>query len=226
MDYHTFNNYQAPEPVTGVRYSYGDFKLYRGEVTDEEKKGFYILPDLLCGGDYSGAACTRSNHRVFLRDFEHIEGVYDLYGGYGTYAIAIRADVAEENEDIKEILDSLESNSPAIDEEDVMALEQEWAEAAMKDVVSDLIRSINLDDYLPEGDYDEDIEAFASEGIEDLGLEWTYENTSAYMDTKHVQPYVEDRLLIKHCTDMPLLITRKWCCDITGSLYEQKLKGV
>jgi hypothetical protein len=143
----------------------------------------------------------------------------------GTFAIAVRMDIMEDNPEIKEVLDALESY-PALDDEAVSEIESEWETEAMKDIVHSLCNHISLEDYIPDFEPDSDIiSTLALEGIDKLNLHWYHENTSAYLDYKEVQPYVEDMLLIEHCTDLPLLINREWSCKHTNEKFITKLQG-
>jgi hypothetical protein len=210
---------------TGGCYSYGDFRKYEGEVTEALKKSLYILPELLTGSDYSGGSVERANHKVFLERFKEIEGVYSLSGGMGTFAIAVRMNIMEDNPEIKEVLDALESYA-SIDDEAVSEIESEWETEAMKDIVHSLCNHISLEDYIPDFEPNSDIIAnLAWESINELNLHWYHENTSAYLDYKEVQPYIEDMLLIEHCMDLPLLINREWSCKNTENKYREKLQG-
>src|SRR5208283_2158426 len=108
--YYTFDGEQLIKgvwepilPDTLSRFSWSDLHPYDGEVNEETLKTIYITPDLLSGGDYSNSSVVHvSNHRSFLKEFKNVEGVYDVYGAFGSFAVAIRADVAESNERIKE----------------------------------------------------------------------------------------------------------------------------
>jgi hypothetical protein len=235
MDYHVYTGvtYKKGEfhPTileTGKSYSYGDFEPYGGEVTDENKKNLFLLPEIFEGSDYAGGLCQLSNHKTFMERFKKTEGVYDLHGGFGTYAIAIRADVAESNEEIKEVLSALE-NYPVMDEDVFREIESEWEIEAMKDIVDDLCRAVHLEELLPNQEElledKEAIEQYAWDGIAWLNLEFSHENSSAWLDFKRVQPYVEDRLLIDHCPKPALLISREWSCEEVLTRYEKKLKG-
>ena len=53
----------------------------------------FVLPAYLSGSDYSGGSVTVSNHRLFIEEFGELEGVHNVYGGYSSYGVAIRADV-------------------------------------------------------------------------------------------------------------------------------------
>jgi hypothetical protein len=217
------------ELITGHSYSYGDFEVYKGEVTDEAKKHLFIRPELLSGSDYSNSgSIQKSNHRVFLKDYKDVEGVYNTHGGYGTFAIVIRADVAEENEDIKSVLDSLEDYC-LIDDEDHSNLEMEWQQIAMVDIIRDLDslldRDLELDRYIP--DFrdtvsSETIEKLAWEATENLNLNWSYENNSAYLNAESLKPYVIDMILIEYCPDLPLFVNRDWSCDKALNCYKKK----
>lgn len=215
---------------TGSSYSYGDFQEYNGVITEEKKKELFILPEHMQGSDYSGDFTNKSNHRVFIKEFGEVEGVYDLYGGFGTFAIAIRLDVAESNTEIKDILEGLDNYS-LIDEEDHSALEIESETEAFPEIISDIIREIDLEEYIPDCESiledKEAIQLIGWDGIHDLALDWVHERYTAILcdDDNKLQPYIEDRLLIEHCKDLPLLINREWSCKDTRERYKVKLSA-
>lgn len=232
--YYTFegticvNGVWEPEILeTEHSYSYGDFQEYSGEVTEALKKSLFIIPDLFTGSDYAGGSVQKSNHRSFLHLFKKVEGVYDLYGGFSTYAIAIRADVAESNLEIKDTLDALE-DYPLIDEEDHSELEIDWQGEAMPYILDDLIRILDLEEYIPEIDTiledRETLEYIVWDGINELNLDWLSEYTGVYLNnSEKLIPYVEDKLLINHCKDLPLLISRDWSCLKMENEFKEKL---
>jgi hypothetical protein len=55
----------------------------------------FVLSGLLCGSDYSGSAVEVSNRRLFLDAFGELDGIHEVYGGHGSFGIAIRLDVWE-----------------------------------------------------------------------------------------------------------------------------------
>lgn len=233
--YYTFEGIQIIKgiwkPVTlenGNSYSYGDFQEYRGEVTEALKKSLFIIPKWFIGSDHSGGALEKSNHRSFLRIFGKVNGVYELYGGFNTYAIAIRVDVAESNPEIKSTLEELE-NYPLVDEEDHSELEFEWQCEAMLNILDDIIRAIDLEEYIPDIETiledKEALEHIAWDGSNTLNLEWISETTSSFLKgTNALQSYIEDRLLIDHCKDLPLLINRNWSCNEIKEAFMNKLQ--
>jgi hypothetical protein len=235
--YYTFDGneikngvWQPIDPYDYNKLSYGDFHEFKGTVTDELLKTLYVMPDLLSGGDYCNSSEVHiSNHRIFLKEFGKVTGVHNLYGGYGTFAIAIRADIAESHEGIKETLDGLD-DYPVIDEEDMSKLRNDWEQEAVKEMVHNVQRSIenDLEEYMEDTEVDSDkIELLIWDGINDLNLDWSYESNSAYMDDDKVIPFVEDQILLERCkrTTLPLLITRQWSCKATQNKFESKLKG-
>jgi len=213
---------------TGCSYSIADFERYNGEVTKALQKSLFIQPELLAGSDYSGGVLQKSNNKSFLEQFGDVEGVYELWGGMGTYGVAVRLDVYENNKEIKGTLDSLD-DYPVIDEEAYSELEHEWDCEEMSDVVSNLCSNIDLGTYIP--DYEdlledtEKIEQYAWDAVNDLNLEFLHENNSSYIDYRKVQPYVEDMLLINNCNikKLPLLINRKWACSETEQMFKDKM---
>ena len=234
--YYTFDGEQLIKGVweliildPGSRISWSDLHPFNGEANEETLKTIYLVPDLLSGGDYSNSSEVQvSNHRSFLKEFKNVEGVYDVWGGFGSFAVAIRADVAESNEQIKETLDGLE-NYPVIDEDDMSELRNEWEQLAVQDMIHGIQNDIetSLEELIKGTDIDsEKVEFLIWDGINELNLEWSYEANSAYLDADKVLSYVEDVILIEQCKDLPLLIDRKWSCDKTQAMYEQKLKGV
>ena len=220
------NNVWEETPLeTGFAYSVADFEPYNREVTEDLRKSLFIQPELLAGSDYSGGALQMSNSKSFLEKFGDVEGVYELWGGMGTYGVAIRLDVYEDITEIKETLDGLDEY-PVIDEEALSVLENEWDCEAMNDVVSDLCNRIDLEQYIP--DYEtylensDKIEEYAWDAVNNLGIEFTHENNSSYLNYEEVKPYVEDRLLIEHCDKLPLLINREWACEENHQRYIEK----
>lgn len=239
MDYFKFTGTEIINGVwqdetleTGSRYSYRDFEAYKGEVTEALKKSLFIRPDFFSGSDYSGSTYTVSNFRTFLKEHKDIEGVYELFGDFGSYAIVIRADVAEENEEIRDTLNALE-NYPVIDDGDSSAVELEWQQEAMKDIIHDIERDLDkrtdLDEYIPnltdileKITTDNTLEQLAYEAIDTLNVEWSYEYRSAYLDADKLIPYIEDVLLIDYSPNLPLFINRDWSCDTTRNRYVEK----
>ena len=228
MPYHTYEGDRVL--VCGGRYSYGDFQQYRGEVTEALQKSLFYFSPHLEGSDYSGGTCERSNHRVFLKQFRNTDGIYNVSGGMGTYAVAIRLDVYENNQVVRDTVDSLEDYC-VLDEEDVSQLEHEWQCEAMPDILHSLCSDIDLEEYLPEFDIDntnlEALEQIVWDGINECNLNWVHEYTSAYLAPDKVQPYVEDILLLNNCTPdtLPRLINREWSCEKTRSMFMDRIKG-
>jgi len=235
--YHTYDgveyiNGQWEDTIleVGQQYPCKDFKQYTGPITEDTLSKLYIIPDLLSGSDYSGGTVNKSNYRSFMKLYKDTEGVYGLFGGYNTYSIAIRADVAESNEDIKSTLDTLE-DYPIIDDDNYNTLETEIECESLKVYISDNKNVIcrHLEEYIENIDDiidaipDEDLEQIAYDGINNLNLNWIHEPQSAYLThVEELVSYIEDRLLIDHCKELPLLINREWTCSDTNQKYKDR----
>lgn len=222
----------------GSRYSIGDFKHYQGEVSEALHKSLVIQPPQLSGSDYSGGITERSNHRTFLRQFKDVDGVYDLYGGYGTFGIAIRLDVYTTNDDIKEVIDALQDYC-LVSEDDYSELESDYEQEYISNLITELTNvfsdpeTTNIGNMIPDLsiDYEKDIGEYIEnhiwESIDALNLHFEYENSSAYIKDpdEKIKQYLEDLILIDHYKKLPLLINREWVCPYTEQLFKSKLMG-
>ncbi len=92
--------------------SYGDF------TPDDD--GTYFLSDFLSGSDYSGCLVERANYRDFLADYGERDGVHEVYGGHGTYAVAVRIDAIDD--EMAAVFEALE-DYPLISDESHSELE-------------------------------------------------------------------------------------------------------
>ena len=95
--------------------SYGDFKT---ATWDAENLYFYV--PFASGSDYSGSTVERSNYLVF-RESHTDEWVHDVYGGMGTYAVAVGVDglLACDDDTFDMICEEIEklADYPLLDEE-------------------------------------------------------------------------------------------------------------
>ncbi len=121
MDIRRFEHYTDETPEDLAELYYGSLRRLYAHETPEPTD--FVLPELMSGSDYAGESVTVSNHRVFLDMFKAVPGVFDVYGGAGTYAIAIRRD-ALDNEEIADVLRRLE-DYPVLDEDDHSYVESE-----------------------------------------------------------------------------------------------------
>lgn len=95
----------------------------------EDDCDLLIVPDLLSGSDYSGDSVTASNYRVFIEQFGELPGVHRLYGGHGTYGVAIEPSAYFRSSDMQDALRQLD-RYPVLDDEDMSMLESEWEDEA------------------------------------------------------------------------------------------------
>ena len=84
-----YSNYRGTDITSFSRLNHGDLKPLEKPQTPEQSD--FLMPELLSGSDYcSSGSVEVSNHRVFLERYGKRLGVYDVYGGYGTFAVAVR----------------------------------------------------------------------------------------------------------------------------------------
>lgn len=97
----------------------------------DDPAGDFIEPTFLSYSDYSGGSAEQSNVRVFKEQFKELEDEewWELSGGHGTVAIAIKIDADERHSEIREFLEGLD-DYPIADEEDFSQREMELEEEA------------------------------------------------------------------------------------------------
>jgi hypothetical protein len=134
-----YSNYREQDPTELARLSYGDLEPLN-QYQSPEPADFY-MPELMTGSDYCHSGSVEvSNHRVFLEQYGKLPNVYDVYGGYGTFAVAIRLDSI--TEEMREDFARLE-NYPLLDEDDHSEVERKaedeaWEGSYRHDFIRDL----------------------------------------------------------------------------------------
>lgn len=201
------------EPEKNVKLYFGAF--IECDPQNYKKSEIYIMPDECSGSDYSGGIYNISNHRSFLKMFKNVDGVYDVWGGLGTFLIAIRLDVYESNEEIKEVIDSLKDYC-IIDEEDLTQLEYNLQDKAWKNwAKSDMIRLIKSSHNFLEDFEEENLPDFDSlfyQSAEEANEYWEPDGNDVYIRLENICPYLRDRILVKIMDrkDLPLLMGHDW----------------
>lgn len=164
-----------------------------------------VVPKLMSGSDYSGSSIERANYAAFLEQFKDVKGVYETYGGHGTYGVVILASV-----DNKEIADTLRAlaDYPVVDEEKLSEIELElqneaWENWAKSEFIRELERVFNLDDLEIDAHdkWDEMIHQLMDSGK----AEWIHETGGdAWIDVKRLAQAVEWEDLRECCTFVDL----------------------
>jgi len=244
MDIYVYEPGYRGQKTPKKRTSYGCFIEVKPEQVDGRPT--YIMPNEMSGSDYSGGGLyARSNHRSFLKMYGNLDGVHDLYGGYDTFAVAIRSDVAENNTEVKETLAGLE-NYCVIDDEDHSALQNDaeneaWDDWARREFIHRLLKEDRL------ADYDEDSLArvirrkvlkttakkckdtyavLFYQYAEVIGECWEEESNSMHIDVERVALATIDTLLIHLVPrkELPLLIGRKWFTKDAEQAFEAAMR--
>ena len=200
-----FDSYRGTDQATDfARLSYGDLKPLDNHQTPEPTD--FLTPEQLSGSDYcSSGSVEVSNHRVFLEQFKDSPNVYDVYGGYGTFAVAIRLDSI--TDEMVEVLNALE-DYPVIDEEDLSEVEHESEEESWSNCYrSDFERALSRE--FP--DLEETIDDMTTEQVDALFYEvqdrtntyWAHETgNNAYIDVDRVVAGVTEEDIVKFSTEL------------------------
>ena len=136
--FETWRDNTKPEDL--ARLYYGDLKPLNGSTPEPTD---FLMPGLLSGSDYCDSGSVEvSNHRVFLERYGKLPNVYDVYGGYGTFAVAIRRDSV--TPEMQADLDALD-DYPLLDEDDHSEVEMEaeqesWESYARADFAQELVK--------------------------------------------------------------------------------------
>ena len=187
-DLRRYSSYRDDKPEDQSRLSYGDLqpltKYQEPEATD------FYMPPLMTGSDYcSSGSVEVSNHRVFLERYKDVPNVYDVYGGYGTFAVGIRLDSITDDmlEDFRALADY-----PLLDEDDHSEVEREaedeaWKSWARHDFIRELEKTFpdleEIIDQMPE----DKLDALFYELMERANEYWIHESgNSAYIHLDRV----------------------------------------
>ena len=183
-----FDSYRDTKPEDLARLSYGDLKPLdkHQEPTDTD----FVTPELLSGSDYcSSGSVEVSNHRVWLERYGKLPNVYDVYGGYGTFAVAIRLDSL--TPEMIEDLNALE-DYPVLDEEDHSEVEMEaeqesWENCYRSDFTKALAQKFpDLEDVI-EDLSTEQVDTLFYALMERTNTYWEHESgNNAYVDLDRV----------------------------------------
>ena len=152
-------------------------------ISNYEKLEFsdYYCPKYFGYSDYSGSTYSKSNHELFIKDFGDIDGVKNVYGGYGSSDIYIRIDVLNSNKEIQECLNALE-DYPVIDEDHLCEVEEEAKSESWNSYTrKDFLRALNKEfSYNLEKLSDDFIDRLFRNLEEHTNVYWIFEYTSAY----------------------------------------------
>ncbi len=135
--------------------SYGDYKetdapesadlYFQALSADDSDSGeLYFYVPVASGSDYSGGSVCAANAKWFNDNFGSKKWVYDVYGGYGTYAISVGLTglLLSDDSTFDAVCDAIEGidGYPVFDDEALSALESEWTDSAWDSWAADSFR--------------------------------------------------------------------------------------
>lgn len=173
-------------------------ELKRNESNEAPDTGslFILLAPWACGSDYGGNRVTLANYKELIKfqaDSDSPNDILDMFGGHGTYGIAVRLTCSDE---LWKIVVGL-ADYPLIDEETMSDIEMEWQSEAMPDLKIDVYRII-ADNHIPGGrdrmssEQETMLKTAVSEALDSTDLEWEYEHSNAYCNAKKAAAAIVD----------------------------------
>jgi hypothetical protein len=172
---------------------------------------------------------NESNHRVFLDEHKDVPGIYDVWGGYGSFGVAIRLD-ALANEDIKRDLTNMEENG-VLSDEDYYELQdsyinESWEEYTRDDFIKQVRESdsflIDLKISKPKL-----LELF-QECTSETGEVWEDEGPhQVYIRLDKIVPVARDMLLARKTPikRLPLLLCHEWTSQTAKEIFLTRIGG-
>ena len=199
-------SWQDVDPGTLTSLDYGDLK-----DTEAVTSTSFFLWQLATGSNYSGSDVEVSNHRVLLEIAAEAAkklgktpqecGVFDVYGGWSTYSVAVRLSCT-----LSAVWQAMEGclDYPVIDEDDLCVVEEEAHADALESWARSEFRHelINALDDFGEWDLDEipasDLDQLFYQAADRANEYWIIETgNNAYIDTKKVAAAVTLQELVK-----------------------------
>ena len=181
-----YSNYRGTDITSFSRLNHGDLKPLEKPQTPEQSD--FLMPELLSGSDYcSSGSVEVSNHRVFLERYGKRLGVYDVYGGYGTFAVAVRLDSIT-----PEMLEDLNTlyNYPVLDEDALSEVELEAENEAWENCYrSEFIRELakRFPDFAIENLSEDNTDKLFHELGDRTNTYWEHEQgNNAYIDVERI----------------------------------------
>ena len=176
-----------------VAYLPGDLPLGEsanyGDFHDDDNTPDYVIPELMCGGDYASTVIEKANHRAFLKLYGHLPGVHNVTGGYGTFALALSIRWLLDNlEPAESILDTLEAldNYPIVDDDELSEYEIElssggWDTWARHDYLAGLFKKFGNVEIT-----DDDAYEIFNKVAERIGVDWCADGNDMCVDVDKV----------------------------------------
>jgi hypothetical protein len=180
--------------------SYGALSHGEKITKDTDISDMLITSRYFTGSDYSGTTVELSNYEVFKELYGDLNGVYDVYGGYSTFSMAISVKwlLNPDNEDKAiEILETLKalSDYPLIDDEHLSNMEyekeieyitQDWYKRELPRMIKE---KLNVESY----DIDPDTAWELYRDLSELSNSYPTFETNGY-------PYIDDDRLKEYLT--------------------------
>jgi len=185
----------------------------------------FVIPPIVNDHSNMKDCLTLSNHRVFMKRYSHLDGVYNLNCN-DSVGVAIRLYLAITH---KDLYYDLQTTRYAIDNDDLKNMQEEWEQKEISRIINEIKPLLNrevLEKYI--SDFNniyttfnrENFGHIISTAMLELALKWSYnEDPAEQLPSDYFIPFVEDIILLSYCKEYPLLTNRDWHCTYTHDIY-------
>ena len=165
------NDSDYPESLTNYYYIPSNEQL---------KEDDWYSPKYFNTGDYNGGISNLVNRQTLLKEYPDTEGIIEVYGSYSHATLLIRLDVLNKNQELQDLIFSLE-DYPCLDDELHSELEEEAKQDSWENTRYDFIRELQRKfDYNFESLNNDFIYALFSRLEEVSNTYWYFEHMNAY----------------------------------------------
>jgi hypothetical protein len=153
---------------------------YHIPSNEQLKEDDWYSPKYFNTGDYDGSISNLANRQTLLKECADTEGILEVYGSYGHVTLLIRLDILNKNQELQDLIFSLE-DYPCLDDELHSELEEEAKQEAWSNTKYDFVRELRKRfDYNFEFLNNDFIHALFSELEEVSNTYWYFEHMIAY----------------------------------------------
>jgi hypothetical protein len=185
-----------------------------------------VVHKYLYGSDYAGSTVEYANYMLLKKEWEDHKDVWFLFGGYGTFGIAIRSTCSDP--EIIEVLEKLNLhqvyNEDKMTEIEMNIQDKEWESLARDDFMREVCKMNHIEDY--DLSYSEGCLRTVFETAADrANVYWESEcGPSMYIDVKEVAKHIELGTIEEIIGSNKSFITIG-AVDYSGVLYSFKFVG-
>ena len=154
--------------------------------TDVIKETDFYTSNNFESGDHNGSILGLVNRQVTLEEYPDLEGITQVHGSYSYKTLLIRLDVLNKNQELQDLVFSLE-DYPCLDDLLLSALEEEAKQESLDDILHDFVRQLNDQfNYNFENLSNDFVSTLFHKLERDSNTEWYFEHLNAWFSVKNM----------------------------------------